>query len=222
MKAHRESYLCSTIGRKQIVALTGLGLTLFVLLHMLGNCLIFVSPEAYNTYSHKLTSSALIYIAEVGLVVLFFCHLYLAITLTIANRRARPDGYAMGTNGKKGVSFASKTMIYQGSILLVFVILHLITFKYGPHYTVTYDGVEMRDLHRLVLEVFHSPAYVGWYVICLLLLGLHLSHGVSSSVQTLGGNHPHYNKFIKCFGYFYAVVVSLGFISQPLYVFLKG
>jgi len=101
MTLRRESYFCSTIGKKQIVAVTGLGMAVFVLIHMLGNCLIFLGPEAYNTYSHKLTSTPLIYLAEAGLVIIFLMHLYLTISLAIRNRRARPHNYAMGTSGKR-------------------------------------------------------------------------------------------------------------------------
>lgn len=202
------------------MALTGLGLSLFVLTHMAGNLLIFFGPEKYNAYSHALISNPFIYVAEAGLVVLFLVHVALAIALTIENKRARGGRSYVTTSGAKGVSFASKTMIHQGLVLLVFTILHLITFKYGPDYRVSYDGVGMRDLHALVLEVFHQPIYVAWYVVCLILLGLHLSHGVWSAFQSLGVYHPRYTPLLKCFAVFYAAVVAAGFIAPPVYIFL--
>lgn len=202
------------------MALTGLGLSAFVLTHMIGNLLIFAGPEKYNAYSHVLISNPFIYVAEVGLVALFLAHVLTAITLTIENKKARGERSYVTTSGAKGVLFASKTMIHQGLILLIFTISHLISFKYGPDYKVTYDGVEMRDLHALVLEVFHKPVYVAWYVVCLVLLGLHLSHGFASAFQSIGVFHPRYTVLLKRFSIFYAVVVSAGFIAPPVYIFL--
>lgn len=213
------SYLTSSIGRKQLMALTGLGLSGFVLTHMIGNLLIFAGPEKYNTYSHLLISNPLIYVAEVGLVALFLVHVATAIALTIENKRSHGKRSYMTTSGAKGVSFASKYMVHQGLILLIFTILHLISFKYGPDYRVTYEGIEMRDLHALVLEVFHKPTYVAWYVICLILLGLHLSHGFASAFQSIGVYHPRYTVLLKRFSLFYAVVVAAGFIAPPVYIF---
>lgn len=212
-------WLGSSVGRKQLIGVSGLGLSLFVLIHMAGNMLILASPEAYNKYSHALVTNPLIYAAEVGLVLLFLAHLGLALRLSWSNFRARDTRYAVWPNGAKRTSPVQRSLWAQGLLILVFVILHLITFKYGPHYSVTYDGVEMRDLHRLVLEVFSQPGYVVWYVIALIVLGLHLWHGVRSSFQTLGVNHPRYNCAIKFLGRCYAVVVTAGFLSQPIYVY---
>ncbi len=212
-------YLTSSIGRKYLMAVTGLLWSGFVLTHMLANMLILFSPEAYNRYSHILISNPLIYIAEAALVVTLVVHAYSGVNLWLRNQRTKPQHYAVTPTGAKGASLASKSMIYSGTITLVFVILHLITFKFGKYYEVVYDGVVMRDLHRLVIEVFQSPAYVGWYLVCLVLLGVHLYHGFSSGFQTLGLNHPRYNRAIKGLGYFYGIVVAAGFISQPLYVF---
>lgn len=211
-------YLKSSIGQKYLMAISGLVWTLFVMTHMLANMLILFSPEAYNKYSHALISNPLIYIAEAGLVVFLGMHVWNGFSLKMRNARAKPSQYAVTPKGPKGASLSSRSMIYSGSITLVFLILHLITFKFGTHYDVTYDGVVIRDLHRLVIEVFQSPAYVAWYLFCLVLVGLHLYHGVASSFQTLGINHPRVNGLVKKFGYAYAIIVAAGFISQPLYV----
>lgn len=219
--ASLAGYFKSSVGRKFIMGLTGLALSGFVLTHMAGNLLMFVSPEAYNRYGHTLTSNPLIYIAEIGLIALFLVHLFCAITLTLENRAARGDqGYRASPSGAKASSLAARSMIYTGSIILVFTILHLITFKFGTYYSAVYDGVEMRDLHRLMVEVFESPIYVGWYIVSLLLLGVHLKHGVSSCFQSLGLSHPRYTPFIKCAGVLYAVIVTVGFIAQPVYIYL--
>lgn len=217
------SYLSSTIGRKQLVAISGLVWALFVFGHMAGNMLLLFSPELYNRYGHAIVSNKiLLYGTEAALIGTILAHVAMALVLTWRNRRARPQRYAVAVRGAKSVSAASRTMIFQGSIILVFVITHLATFKYGSYYEVTYDGVVMRDLHRLVVEVFQEPGYVAWYVVALLCLMAHLSHGVSSVFQTWGLNHPQYEGGIKLAGYIYAAVVGLGFLSQPIYVFLQG
>ncbi len=215
----KTSYLTSTIGQKQVVALSGLSLSLFVLAHMMGNLLIFVSPQAYNMYGHALVSTPLIYVAEAGLVLFFALHVFLAIRLTWLNRGARPQAYAVSAKGEKATHFVQKTLLAQGLVILVFVILHLITFKYGKVYWVTYDGVTVRDLHRLIIEVFSQPGYLTWYLVALVVLGLHLSHGVSSALQTFGAAHPQLTPLLKKIGLGYALIVSLGFISLPIYVY---
>ncbi len=213
-------YFSSAIGRKQIMGITGLAWSLFVLSHMVGNMLIFVGPEAYNKYSHALISNPLIYIAEAGLVLTLVLHIINGIALTIENRRARPTKYAIPTNGEKAARFQSKFMAFHGILLLVFIITHLITFKYGSYYSyTTADGQEIRDIHRLVVEVFNQPGAVAWYVLALIGVGLHLSHGFYSSFASLGFYHPRFSPALSKFGYVYAFVVAAGFLSQPIYVF---
>lgn len=212
-------WLCSTVGRKQLIAITGLGLSGFVLSHMLGNMLILVSAEKYNAYSHALITNPLIYVAEGGLLAMFFGHLLFALWISWKNFGARDTRYAVMSNGAKRTSWTTRSLWAQGLLILVFVILHLITFKYGPHYTATYNGVEMRDLHKLVIEVFSEPTYLVWYCVALVVLGFHLKHGVGSSLQTLGINHPRYNCAFKAASIGYAVIVIAGFLSQPIYVY---
>lgn len=216
----RSGWLGSTVGRKQLIALTGLGLSSFVLVHMLGNLLIFAGPQAYNEYSHKLTSNPLIYAAEAGLVAMFFGHLIFALYLSWQNRQARDTRYAMLASGPKRTTWTQRSLWAQGLLILVFIILHLITFKYGPEYVANYGQGEIRDLHRLVLEIFRDPLYVVGYVLALIVLGFHLSHGVGSSLQTLGLHHPRYQKYFAGLSLGYALLVSIGFISQPIYVYI--
>ncbi len=209
----------ASIQKKMFMGICGLVWTGFVFAHMAGNMLILVSAELYNKYGHAIVSNKpLLYAAEAVLLAALIGHVVMGAWLTIENRRATPKKYVAAASGAKRVSLASRTMALQGSLVLFFIILHLITFKYGTEYLVTYDGVEMRDLHRLVLEIFQQPMYVVGYIVCLLILGWHLSHGVSSVFQSLGFNHPKYNPKIKLIGWVYSVVVALGFISQPLYV----
>lgn len=217
-------FLRSTVGRKYVMGLSGLVWMGFVLAHMAGNMLIFVSPDAYNSYGHAIVSNKIIlYGAESVLVLALLVHVATAISLTIENRKAKGSRYAVSANGEKGPSLASQTMGVQGSVVLAFIILHLATFKYGTHYDTVVNGVPMRDLHRLIVEVFQKPGYVLWYVVALVLLMFHLSHGVHSIFQSFGFLQRKMQASLKKLAWVYAIIVVAGFLSQPAYVFLlKG
>ncbi len=217
-----RGFLGSTIGKKYLMGLAGLVWTGFVLVHMAGNLLIFVSPDTYNAYGHAITSGNIIYVAEAVLILALLAHVGLAINLTLQNRTARPKAYATRAKGEKSVSMASQTMGVQGSLILAFIILHIATFKYGTHYDTTVNGVVVRDLYRLMVEVFQQPGYVAWYLISLVVLGFHLSHGVGSVFQSFGWMNGRYQATLKRVSYLYAIVVAMGFISQPIYIFFTA
>lgn len=213
-------FLKSTVGRKYLMGLTGLVWMGFILTHMAANMLILFDADGYNAYSHALVSNKpLLYTAEGGLVLTLLIHIFCAITLTIQNRSARGSRYAMSPNGAKAGSLGSKYMAVQGSAILAFIISHLATFKYGTIYETTVNGVQMRDLHRLVLEVFQSPGYVIWYIVALLLLLFHVRHGVTSVFQSFGVLERKMQSGIQKLSWGYAIIVVAGFLSQPLYVF---
>lgn len=214
-----RGYFSSNIGRKQLIGITGLGLSGFLLMHMLGNMLILAGAEPYNKYSYALISNPLLIVAQMGLLAMFVLHLIFALRISWSNMRARDRRYALQPAGDKRTSINTRSLWAQGLLILVFLILHLVTFKYGTHYSTSYGGVEMRDLHRLVIEVFQEPGYVVWYVVALIVLGFHLSHGVGSSLQTFGIHHPRYQCGIRALSVGYAVIVIAGFLSQPIYVF---
>lgn len=222
-------FLKSTTGRKYIMGASGLVWVGFVLSHMAGNMLILVSPELYNSYGHAIVSNKLIlYTAEIGLVLALIIHVFTAISLTRQNRSAKGlaatvqigSRYAVAPSGDKKPPSASQFMGVQGSAVLAFIILHLITFKYGNYYETTVNGVVMRDLHRLVVEVFHSVNYIAWYSVCLVLLMFHLSHGANSIFLSFGALERKMQSSIKRLSWLYAIVVTVGFLSQPLYVFI--
>lgn len=214
-------FVKSTVGRKYIMGISGLVWMGFVLTHMAGNMLILVSPDLYNAYGHAILSNKpLLYGAESVLVLALIVHVATAISLTIENRRAKGTRYAVNPNGEKGPTLASQTMGMQGSLVLAFIILHLATFKYGTHYDTTVNGVQMRDLHRLVVEIFQQPGYVVWYVISLIVLMFHLSHGAHSIFQSFGFLERKMINGVRKFAWAYAIIVVAGFLSQPAYVFL--
>jgi succinate dehydrogenase / fumarate reductase cytochrome b subunit len=230
LMASEQSLLWSSVARKLINGLTGLALSGFIVVHLLGNvALLFGEAEKFNAYSHFLLSlGGLIYTAEAILVAFFLFHIITAITVWWGKQMARPDGYKRTDNAgdpsKKTIS--SRTMIYTGVILLVFTVLHIKTFKYGPGlnegYVMMIDGQPIRDLYRLVIEVFNKPIYVIWYVVSMLLLGFHLRHGFWSGFQSLGVNHPRWTPVIYTVALLFAIVMAAGFLAIPLVIYFKG
>lgn len=217
-------YCRSSIGRKQLVAVTGLLLCGFLVSHLAGNFLLMVGPDAFNLYSHKLISlGAALWAIEFALLVIFLVHLGLAVKLTIENKKARGvQKYAVKRNTGRGTTFMSASMPYTGVVLLIFVILHLMNLKFGSYYETTVDGVVMRDIYRTTMEYFANPMNVAWYVIAMVAAALHTAHGFSSAFQSLGLNHGRYYPKIKLIGYVYAVAVGGGFAFLSVWAYLKG
>lgn len=214
--------MTSSVMKKQAMGITGLLLCGFLISHLAGNCLIYVGPEAFNTYAHKLVTNPLIYVAEAVLALIFLSHIGLAAKLTIENKIARPTNYYMKQPTGRGSTLASSTMPITGLIILVFLVLHIIQFKFGPYYEATYEGVVMRDLYRLLIEYFSSPIAVVWYIFCMAALGLHVSHGFWSAFQSIGFNHPKYTPVLKVLAKFYAFFVFVGFSALPIYCYMQG
>lgn len=224
------SFLSNPIGRKLITGVTGLGLAAFVLIHMVGNLSYFASdPDAYNRYSHTLLSlGPLLYAVEIGLVVFFLFHVWLGYSIWLKTRKARPIGYntytSVGSPSKQTIS--SRSMIVTGLILLAFAIFHVISFKYGPGlkdgYMVTVDGVEMRDVKRLLEERFASPLYTFGYVGIMILLAVHLRHGVWSAMQSLGAMGKRIGPVIYIAGAVLGALIAVGFFVLPLYIYFGG
>ena len=202
------------------MGLTGLLLIGFLIIHLAGNLLIFEGAQPFNDYSHKLVSTPLIYVAEIVLLLLFLAHFASGLIVYQKSSAARPEPYQekkwAGYSSHK--SWSSTTMILTGLVVLVFVPLHIWTFKYGPYYASAAEpGV--RDLHRLVLEVFQSPLYVLWYVVAMVVIGFHLWHGFGSAFESIG---VHYRKPLRRFGQLLAVVLAVGFLSIPIVVYFMG
>lgn len=116
-------------------------------------------------------------------------------------------------------------MIWTGILVLIFVLVHVATMKYGPNYPTVVDGVPMRDLYTLMVETFHNKAWLFFYCFCMVVMGLHLNHGIQSAFQTIGWNHPRYNSMIKCGSTALSWGLAIGFILVALFasfVNLKG
>ena len=214
----------SSIGTKFLIALTGFLLFLFLVSHLAGNLLFILGPDAFNHYSHALISNPLILVAEVGLVAIFLLHIIKTVGMVIANRGARPDRYAThkwakSKNDRSRKSLSSTTMILTGTITLLFVVTHLITFKFGPYYE-TAEG--MRDLYRLQLAVFSNPGYVAFYLVAMAVIGFHLWHGISSAAQSFGLDSPQWTPRIIWTGRLLTAAITAGFVLLPIYTFVVG
>jgi succinate dehydrogenase / fumarate reductase cytochrome b subunit len=203
----------ASIFKKAVMAITGLGWFGFVIGHLAGNLLIYQGPEDFNAYAAFLEGTGkLLYLAEAGLIVLLLGHVWMATKVTFENRKARQGAYAVNqTNGKASV--ASRTMAVAGIILLAFIITHVNMFKFGNR-----GGED--GLWGLVIRTFQDPLMVTWYVLAMLALGLHLSHGFGSALQTLGVVRPSLRAKFKTVGYVAGWAIALGFISFPVYAFI--
>ncbi len=214
-----KSIFISSIIWKCLMGLSGLGLIIFVLVHMMGNLLIFAGAKAYNLYAHQMTQNWII-VLELGLVFLFLFHIVLAVFLSLKNIFASGKNYAYKAKGEKATALYQKTLLAQGAVILAFVIVHLITFKFGTHYEVNYGEKTVRDLFRLVVEVFQNPLVIAWYLVALGVLFFHLLHGLESAFKSLGvGESTAGGMWINRLSKAYAGFVIAGYMAQPLYVF---
>ncbi len=220
----------SPVGKKLITGITGLGLVVFAVEHMIGNLAMFSGNDAYNEYAHFLTSlGPLLYVVEAGLAAFFIFHITNGIQIWYGSRKARRIGYdtyrSAGKPSKQSAS--SRSMIVTGLILFVFLVIHLVSFKFGPGgpgnadatYVTTVAGVEMRDLAKLVRHKFDSPYYAFGYSFVMLLLVAHLRHGVWSAFQSLGATRPSLTPTIYGLGALLGLAIGLGFIALPLAIY---
>jgi succinate dehydrogenase / fumarate reductase, cytochrome b subunit len=214
-------FIDSSIGKKLVMALTGLFLSLFLIVHLGGNLLLFVNDQGatFMKYSEIMASPINIFIRvlEYGLFILLIYHIINGIRLWFLNRRSRGIDYK-SNNPSANSSLFSRTMVLSGSIIFIFLVIHLRTFFF-PY---RLGGDSDHNIYEGVVEAFSSPYYSGFYVIALVLLAFHLVHGVQSAFQTLGLNHNKYTPFLKGFGIFFAIAICAGFASMPVYFLLRS
>lgn len=212
----------SSIGRKLIVAITGLALVLFLAGHLSGNLLVYVGREAFNDYAqflHHFLHGAGVWVARIGLLVTVVLHVAATISLTRENRAAR-ESYAHPATIQTTKS--SKLMIWSGLTILAFVIFHLLHFtvrvSFPAERYVDFDklGEKRFDAWRMVIDGFSSPLVVLFYLIAMTLLCSHLSHGVQAMFQTLGLRSKKSAPLLTLLSKGYAVLIYLGFISIPI------
>jgi len=216
----------SSIGKKIFMGLSGLLLCGFIVFHLAGNlALLNPDPDPFNKYSYFLTHQlgSLIYVLEAMLAAVFLIHFIYAIIVTVNNWRARPQGYEVVTNAnhtsRKNIS--STTMIWTGAVIIVFLVWHLMHFKFGEmKMTTTADGQVLHDLYALVYQFYGNIVNVVLYVLVMALLGFHLFHGFWSAFQSLGLNGKRFTPFIYVVGSIFAVVMAVGFIFLPVWIYV--
>ena len=210
----------TSIGAKMVMAVSGLLLILFLVAHMLGNLQVFAGPDLINAYGHKLrTVPGLLVVARVGLLTLLVLHVTSAIRVTLANRAARPEKYAMQKAQVAG--YASRTLFLTGSLIFVYAAYHLVHFTGHQVHTQYLTGPDAHgyfDVYSMVVGSFQNP-FIAWaYIVAMLMLYSHLSHGIASFIQTLGFSHPRYSASIRWIGPITSAIIVVGFILVPLSV----
>ena len=207
--------LNSSIGKKLVMAITGICLILFLVIHLINNLTLYAGPDLFNTVVEKLESiKPLIRVVEIILGLIFILHIFNGVRLWIENKKARPVNYKINGSSKNTTVF-SRTAFITGSIIFIFLVIHLRTFWVSFNM-----GSPLAESHRyydIIVEAFQSPVYSGLYVVAVLLLGFHLNHGFQSAFQTFGWNHKKYFPLIEKIGTIYAIIMTIGFASIPIY-----
>jgi succinate dehydrogenase / fumarate reductase, cytochrome b subunit len=219
--ASRLRVFSSSVGMKLLIGATGFGLFVYLIVHILGNLVVFLGQDAFNRYAFTLEGNPLIPAIEIGLLLIFLIHVYKTVRMFLQNQAARPVAYARrkpaGRPSRK--SLASSTMIFSGLWLLVFIVIHVRTFRFGNVYEWPAGG---NDLYRVEMETFANPLTVGFYVLSMLIVGSHLWHGISSSVQSLGLDHPRWTPRVLAAGKLFAIFIAGGFIVIALWAHFFG
>lgn len=212
--------LKSSVGKKAIMAISGLALFGFVIAHLMGNLLIFAGPDALNAYASKLAHlGPILWIARIGLLAMVAAHIATSVMITIENREAKPIGYEFKANHQ--LSYAARTMMISGVLVLAFIIYHLLHFTFrvtNPDISNLHDALGRHDVYSMVVSSF-KQAPISWiYIVSMFLLCSHLSHGISSMIQTLGLNNEKSIRIVKHTGRIIALLIFFGYISIPLAV----
>lgn len=205
--------MTSSIGKKLVMACTGLVFCLFLVVHLIGNLTIYKGEGAFSAYSERLRSlGPVINVIEVGLVVCALLHIFFAILLYFENLWARPVRYVMKKNAG-GRTISSRIMPYTGLYLLIFVVIHLFTFLFADR--------TQQNIFEIISHVFSKPGYVIFYLLTMVVAAFHVKHGLWSAFQTIGADHPKYMPLIQGASLIFSLIVGVGFGSIPLFIFSK-
>lgn len=200
----------SSIGKKLIMAVTGLSFCGFLTMHLAGNLTLYGGKDAFNTYVEKLHSlGPIITVAELGLLLFAIIHISTGTLLFYQNFRARPRRYKVNKNAG-GRTIGSATMPYTGFLLLAFIIFHLIDFHFADKTN--------RTLFQILSDSFARPDYVVIYITAMIVAAIHVSHGFWSAFQTIGANHPKYMPLIRILSIVFSLIIGAGFGFIPIFV----
>lgn len=218
---HKTTFLHSSIGRKWVVAITGILLMGFITIHLLGNLSIFLGPEVINAYAARLQElGLLLWIARLGLLIVVGFHIFFTMALWRENHRARPKRYALRPSLE--TTLYARSMRLSGLVVLSFVLFHLAHFTWKwihPEYKEWIDALGRHDVYRMLVVSFESPWITGFYLLSVGLLAMHLSHGIGSLFQTLGFTTQALRPRLQRAGVLIASIFFLGYASIPLAVF---
>lgn len=212
-------FINSSIGKKITMAVTGGFLLIFLVVHLVGNITLFFGPNAFNGYVKILdVVKPLIRVVELVLLAAFLLHIFNGARLWLENKQARGINYKVNSSSENSDVF-SRTMFLTGSIVFIFLVLHLGTFfwRFNVH-----DPSGLANSHeyfQIVVNILSSWWYSLLYVVAVALLGFHINHGFQSAFQTFGWNHSKYTPLIKKLGTIYAIIMAIGFASMPIYFF---
>lgn len=225
-----KRFIGSTLGQKFLMSLTGISLVLYLILHLLGNLSLLSSdPRHFNRYANSLQElGTFLYFLEIILLAIIVIHIGVAIRLKALALRARPIDYSRnqskGGPSKWGIS--SLRLIYTGAVVGVFLVVHVVQFRFGggteQGYIASIDGMEVRDLYRLVIETLRQPVSAFFYAASMIFLGVHLRHGVWSAFQSMGWTSLRTTQPLYRIGTLLAWVLAVGFLVLPLWIFFSG
>ena len=219
--------LNSTLGRKLIMALTGIFLILFLVVHLAGNLQLLIPDEgeSFNLYAHNMSINYFIRSVSIINFAFILLHVVYSIVLTRHNKKARPVAYAEA-KGSTNSTWASRNMGILGTLIFIFLLVHLRGFwyrlKFGLPDKVMVGDFEVDNAFIIVVEAFKNPIYVGFYVLSMVFLAFHLSHGFASAFQTLGLNHKKYTPIIEKVGLGFAILIPTLFALIPIVMYLQS
>ena len=208
--------LCSSIGKKLVMSLSGLFLIVFLVIHLIANLMMFGGEESYNAMAHFMDTNPLIMIMVPVLAAGFIIHIAYAFTLTLKNRSARPVGYDKQDLSKSS-TWESRNMFILGLVVLGVLFFHLWDFWAKMQLQHFIGGVTAENPYELVMTSLSNPIFAAVYIAWIWALWFHLRHGFWSAFQTIGLNNQRWIKRWKCVAAIYAIVIALGYTSMPLY-----
>ncbi|MBA4030170.1 MAG: succinate dehydrogenase [Planctomyces sp.] len=209
--------LNSSIGRKFVMGVTGLLLCGFLVGHLAGNLLLFKGEQDFNEYAEWIHHQKVLPLVELGLLLLFLAHIYLAFVTTIENRKARKQRYAVKESKQHDLALpipAHNWMFISGSIILAFLLLHMVDLRVGIRPGINYEATAF----SITVQALSNPISRIAYIVGPIILGFHLAHGFASAFQSLGLNHPKYNGIIHTVSIAFGIAIGAGFASLPILV----
>ena len=222
-----NSYFTSTLFRKIIAALSGLFLVAFLIGHLVGNLQLFIpglkGQTQFNQYAFFMTTNPVIKVLSLITYISIILHVIITLFLVLQSRKSRPVQYAVSSGNNS--SWSSRNMSVLGVLFLIFLVIHMKSFWYRMHfgdmpYQYLNDGSKIKDLYLITITAFKNPIYSLFYIFSMIVLGLHLKHGVESAIQTLGLKIRNYENIFKVFGNIIAFLIPAMFAIIPIYIYI--